>query len=222
MYSPSEKLRPYSQLRTYKKGANIFFQGEIPRHGAMITDGFVRAYSITTTGEERTITYFTKGDILPLSWLMETTTTSLFYYEATSDVRLLLFSRDDFTSQVLGDPHTLRAMVDLLSTDYSAAMLRINGLEQSRANEKVAYTLYYLMFRYGVATQDEQVYLIDMTLRHTTIASLVGLSRESTTKILGSLQKLSIVHYEKGRYSVNKQLLENYIGEDSFRDLSFG
>lgn len=219
MQSPTEKIKPYSTLRAYKKGANIFFQGEAPRRGVMISDGIVRSYTITTSGEERTIAFFTKDDIIPLSWLMETTTNSLFYYEAVSDVRTLQFSREDFKTHILGDQKTLLSLFDTLSKDHTAAMLRINGLEQSRAEEKIAFTLYYLVFRYGVS-QNDSWHVINITLRHATIAGLVGLSRESTTRILGALQKQGIIDYQGGTYRVNKELLESHIGEDAFRDIT--
>jgi CRP/FNR family transcriptional regulator len=219
MLSPTEKIKPHAQLKAFKKGANIFFQGEVPRKGVMVADGVVRSYTITTSGEERTIAFFTKDDILPLSWLMETTTTSLFYYEAVSDVRTFQFDRADFHTHILGDKDALLAMFQTLSKDQTAAMLRINGLEQSRAEEKVAFTLYYLVFRYGKKTDRDGWLDINIILRHSTIASLVGLTRESTTKILVKLQKLGIIEYKKGIYSVQKDLLESHIGEDSFRDI---
>ena len=220
MQSPTDKIKPFAQPKAFKKGANIFFQGEVPRKGVMVSDGVVRSYTITTSGEERTIAFFTRDDILPLSWLMETTTTSLFYYEAVSDVRILQFNREDFQKQILGDKDALFAMFQTLSKDHTAAMLRINGLEQSRAEEKVAFTLYYLVFRYGKPSPISGLHDINITLRHATIAGLVGLSRESTTKILVKLQKLDIISYKKGIYSVNKMLLENHIGEDAFRDVT--
>lgn len=220
MQSPTEKIRPFAQPKAYRKGANIFFQGEVPRKGVMVSDGIIRSYTITTSGEERTIAFFTKNDILPLSWLMETTTTSLFYYEAVSDVRTLQFSREDFKEQLLMDNNTLRSMFNTLGKDHTAAMLRINGLEQSRAEEKVAFTLYYLVFRYGKPLAEDNLYMVDIVLRHATIASLVGLSRENTTKILVKLQSIGIITYKKGIYTINKALLERHIGEDAFRDVS--
>lgn len=219
MPSPTDKIRPHAQVRAYKKGANIFFQGEAPRRGVMVSDGVVRSYTITTSGEERTIAFFTRDDILPLSWLMETTSTSLFYYEAVSDVRTLQFSREDFKEHVLNDPPTLFSLFSTLSRDHTAAMLRINGLTQSRAEEKVAFTLYYFVFRYGHQLKGETLYTIDIKLRHAVLAGLVGLSRESTTKILRSLQAKGIISYDKGTYKVDKELLEGHIGEDAFRDV---
>ena len=220
MPSPTEKLKPYAQIRAFKKGANIFFQGEVPRKGVMVADGVVRSYTIATSGEERTIAFFTTNDILPLSWLMGTTSTSLFYYEAVSDVRILQFSKEDFKTQILDDQQTLLSLFDTLSRDHTAAMLRINGLEQSRAEEKVAFTMYYLVFRYGVADANSNLHTINISLRQATIASLVGLSRESTTRILGTLQKKKIINYKSGTYKVNKDLLEQHIGEDAFRDVT--
>jgi CRP-like cAMP-binding protein len=219
MQSPTDKIKPYAQLRAYKKGANIFFQGEAPRRGVMVSDGIVRSYTITTAGEERTIAFYTKDDILPLSWLMETTTTSLFYYEAVTDVRTLQFSREEFKEHVLGDQKALLSLFDTLSKDHTAAMLRINGLEQSRAEEKVAFTLYYLIFRYGTQVEGDEFHTINITLRHSMIAGLVGLTRESTSRILSTLQKQGIIDYRSGTYRVKKTLLENHIGEDAFRDV---
>ncbi len=221
MSSASSSIRPFAHLRVFKKGANIFFQGEAPRHGAMVADGIVRSYTITNTGEERTLAFFTKDDILPLSWLMETTSFSLFYYEAVSDVRMLHFSREDFKSHVLSQPGALADMFATLASDHTAAMLRVNGLAQSRAEDKVAFTLYYLVFRYG-QLQPDGLHTITIPLRHTTIAGLVGLSRESTTKILGKLQKQGIIDYAGGIYKVHKDQLENHIGEDAFRDVVLG
>lgn len=218
--SPSDKIKPVSQLRAYKKGANIFFQGEAPRRGVMISDGFVRSYTIATSGEERTIAYFTKNDILPLSWLMGSTSYSLFYYEAVSDVKTLQFTREDFTKHIMEDHDALRSLFKTVAEDQTAAMLRINGLEQSRAEDKVAFTLYYLVFRYGIETDKKNIYYINIALRHSAIANLVGLTRESTSRILGKLQKQGIIEYKKSTYKVNKELLENFIGEDSFRDVT--
>lgn len=218
MTHASSRIRPFAHLRVFKKGANIFFQGEAPRHGAMIADGIARSYTITSSGEERTLAFFTKDDILPLSWLMETTSFSLFYYEAVTDVRLLQFSREDFKAQVLRNPDAIEGMFATLASDHTAAMLRVNGLAQSRAEDKVAFTLYYLVFRYG-QQQDNGQHVISIPLRHTMIAGLVGLSRESTTKILGKLQKQGIIDYSGSTYKVDKTQLESYIGEDAFRDV---
>lgn len=217
-----QNLKPYSQLRSFKKGANIFFQGEVPRRGVMVSEGIIRSYTITTSGEERTIAFFVRNDILPLSWLMGTTSTSLFYYEALTDVRTLHFTREDFEAHVLDEPTVVKSMFKTLSEDHTAAMLRINGLEQSRAEDKVAFTLYYLMFRYGAKSDNEHMHTIQIPLKHNLIAGLVGLSRENTTKILVSLQRKDVIEYTGTTYKVDRERLENHIGEDAFKEVILG
>ena len=212
------QLRSVAHQRAYKAGTNILFQGEVPRRGMLLTDGVVRAYTIASSGEERTISFYTRGDIIPISWLLDQVPTALFYYEALTDVRLLQFSKPEFEQLVIQDPEALASLFRDIARDYSAAMLRINGLEQSRADEKIAFTLYFLVFRYGKQLEGSH-YKIDLQLRHAVIASLVGLSRESTTKVLRKLQAKHIISYSRGIYTIDKEKLESYIGEDSFRDL---
>lgn len=203
---------------SYKASATLFHQGELPRHGLLLTKGAVRAYTIASSGEERTIGFFTAGDLLPIAWLLDQVDISLFHYVALSEVRALHFSKEDFKRTILSDPVALKSLFTNLSRDYSAAMLRINGLGQSRADEKIAFTLYYLVFRYGTLLSDGR-HEIKLRLPHTVIASMVGLSRESTTKTLRSLQRKGIISYSRGVYIVNKSSLEHYVGEDIYQSL---
>lgn len=213
-----DAIRANGTPRMYKAGSSIFFQGEFPRHGMLISKGTVRAYTIASSGEERTIGFFTRGDMLPIAWLLDQVAISLFHYQALDDVRVVQFSKTDFDGLILNDPLLLKSLFASLSRDYSASMFRINGLEQSRADEKIAFTLYFLVFRYGKPLQNGR-YEITLRLRHAILASMVGLSRESTTKVLRNLQEKGIISYTGGIYIVDKDSLEHYVGEDVFKDL---
>ena len=94
----------------------------------------------------------------------------------------------------------------------------IVALEQSRAREKIMFTLYYLLFRYGRPTKSGN-YVIELGLTHSIIASLVGLTRETTTTELSKLKRQKVVDYNLHSYVVNKQKLERLLGEDSFQDV---
>lgn len=214
-----QRLRPVSLPRLVKKGSNILFQGEIPRKAYIVREGVVRAYTITSSGEERIVAFYSKGDILPLSWLFGETSNSLFYYDAVSDVRLLTVAKDDFLNVVMNDTAILGSMMTFLSNQYTALLLRITGLEQSRAVEKIGFTLYYLLFRYGIE-KSPGIHAVNIKLSQLMIANLVGLTRESTTKNLKLLKDKGVIDYDHSTYTINKAKLENFLGEDSFRDLS--
>jgi CRP-like cAMP-binding protein len=214
-----ETLRATSQIRLFKKGSAILFQGEIPRKAFIIRDGVVRAYTVKTSGEESTIALYTKDDILPLSWLLEATPNSLFYYEAVSDVRVMGISKDDFNKTLMSSTEQLSEMLRYVNKQYTAMLVRITGLSQSRAVEKISFTFYYLLFRYGIE-DSKGMHQLELKLNHLMIANLTGLTRESTTTNLKVLKDKGIITYTRSAFSVNKRKLENFIGEDGFRELN--
>jgi CRP-like cAMP-binding protein len=213
------ELKPVGSFRTIAKDGNVLFQGEIPRYVMIVRSGVVRAYTITSGGEERTVSLHGEGDILPLSWVLGTTSDSLFYFEAVTDCRVLQVSRSAFTDYLHAKPERLKAMLKQTSLIYTSLLLRITGLEQSRAAEKIGFTLYYLLFTRGKEVTPGN-YRIDVRLSHALFGSLVGLTRESTAKNMKQLRDKGIIDYASFTYTVNKSKLEAFLGEDGFRDLS--
>lgn len=213
------RLHPFSQVRLFKKGSTILFQGEIPRRGYIVRDGVVCAYTVKASGEQMIVGFFSKGDVLPLPWLLETSSTSMFYYEALEDTRVSTFSKVDFDKVIAEDPALLKPLLKFLSNQYTAQLVRITALGQSRAVEKISFTLYYLVFRYGVEKRPG-IYTLSIKLSHLIIANLTGLTRESTTTNLKTLKSKGIVSYTRPTFTIDKAKLERFIGEDGFRELS--
>lgn len=218
MNSIFTRLSDGSPVRVIKKGSNLLFQGEIPRKAFVVKSGLIRSYTITSSGEERVIELHTRGSILPISWLFGKVTSSLFYYDAVVDSQVVGVDPQSLISTVAGDKTMAMQMFEYLSSEHTASLMRINGLEQSRAIEKVGFMLYYLIFKHGKAQQDN-FYLITIKLSQLMLSNLVGLTRESTTKSLLELRSKGVISYKNSCYSVNKARLENFLGEDSFRDL---
>jgi CRP-like cAMP-binding protein len=63
------------------------------------------------------------------------------------------------------------------------------------------------------------MYELNLRLSQAMIASLIGQTRESTTRNLKQLKQSGVVTYTSGVYVVDRPRLEKFIGEDSFRDL---
>jgi CRP-like cAMP-binding protein len=213
------ELKPHGSFKTITKGGNVLFQGEIPRFVMVVRSGIIRAYTITSAGEERTVSLHGDGDILPLTWALGTTNNSFFYYEAVTDCRIFQVPRPAFSDFLDSNPDRLRAMLNRTATIYTSLLLRITGLEQSRAIEKIGFTLYYLLFTRGKETKPG-IFRIDVRLSHALFGSLVGLTRESTAKNMKLLRDKKIIDYASFTYTVDKAKLEAFLGEDGFRDLS--
>ncbi len=204
--------------RFVKRGTMLLYQSEIPRHAMVIKKGLVRAYVITSSGEERIITLHDDSDILPLSWVAGETRTTLFYYETLTDCEIITIPKDELMRTISRHPDVTKEMLRLTINRHTSLLLRITALEQSSAAEKIALTLYYLLLRHGKEVQPD-TYAIQIKMTQSMIASLVGLTRESTAVNLKLLKKKGIVSYANFSYSVNKDQLERFVGEDSFKNV---
>ena len=97
--------------------------------------------------------------------------------------------------------------------------MRITALEQSKAAEKIALTLYYLLIRHGIEKQPG-LFTINLKMTQSMIASLVGITRESAAVNIAQLKKRGVLTFSNFIYVVNKPNLEKFIGEDSFKDIT--
>ena len=185
----------------------------------LVRSGIVRAYTITSGGEERTVSLHGDGDIIPLTWALGITSNSLFYFEAVTDCRVFQVPRAAFTEYLNTKPERIQAMLHQTASVYTSLLLRVTGLEQSRAAEKIGFTLYYLLFTRGKEVEPG-IFKIDVRLSHALFGSLVGLTRESTAKNMKQLRDKGIIDYASFTYTVDKAKLEAFLGEDGFRDLS--
>lgn len=210
-------LRTVGTMSLYRKNSSLFFQGEIPRHITIVLDGVVKAYTISPEGDETIVNLYGRGSVVPIAWANGQSPTALFNYEAVNDVRVLKVRKEDFTAAI-HSPELQGEYLEYLMKNQASLTLRVTGLCQSRATEKICYTLYFLMFRYGIDRQNG-LYEIDLKLTQGMLAGLIGQTRESTAKNLKVLKDAGVVDYVSSTYTVNKQKLENYLGEDAFRNL---
>lgn len=212
-------IASHSTTRVIKKGATLLYQSEIPHSAFIVRKGIIRAYTVTSSGEERIAALHARNDIFPLSWIYGGTPNTLFYYEALVDSQVVCVPKAALTEAVTSKPALLQIIFRFAINEYTALLLRVTALEQSSAAEKIAMTLYYLLIRHGIERTPGE-FTIQLKMTQSMIASLVGLTRESTAVNLKLLQRKHIIHYSNFTYVVNKPNLERFIGEDSFKDVT--
>lgn len=210
-------LRTVGTPSIYRKGSSIFFQGEIPRHAVIVTSGVVKAYTISPDGDESIVSLYSKGSIIPIAWVSDQSPVALFNYDAVNDVRVIKVNKTDFINTVSNAQLQNEYLNSVLQTQ-TGLMLRVTGLVQARASSKICYTLYFLVFSHSIHRGDN-IYEIDLKITQSMLANLIGQTRESTAKNLKLLKELGVIDYTGSTYFINKTKLEQYLGEDSFRNL---
>ena len=213
-----KSLESVSTTRTIHKRTILYYQGEIPRGAAVVRSGLLKVYSINGAGEEQIVAFHGPGDLFPLPWIFGETSNTLFYYEAVLDSTITSLPKDVLLEAIKKDTEYFHQLFNHLMHIHTGLLLRITALEQTRATEKILFTLYYLMFHYGKEVEPG-VFRINLKLTQPAIASLVGLTRETTAKSLNRLKRRGIVNYKTYTYTINKARLERHLGEDSFTDL---
>lgn len=218
-----EELKPLiksSLVRKYSAGSTIIYQGEAPRLACILTEGVVRVFSISDQGDDQILAFHVAGEFFPSSWIFSKAPSSMFFYEAVTDCKVAYAPRKELTDFMMSNPERLESLVDYFTTSDAASLLRINALEQAKARDKLVRTLHFLCERYG--TQKGETITIPLKLTHQNLASMVGLTRETTANEMSSLKRSKVISYDKQKYVVNKKKLLEIIGEDSFAGISIG
>src|SRR5260370_32673895 len=95
-------IKPHATKRIFKRHSILLYQGEAPRLAYIVLNGVVKAYSINTAGEEQIVAFETRDDLLPAPWIFRKSSTTLYYYEALTDVEVLALPRDELHQIISG------------------------------------------------------------------------------------------------------------------------
>lgn len=211
-------LQAAGVTRQYAKKRTILFQGEIPRSLMVLQSGLVKVYGITTSGDQRTVTLLSAGDVFPVEWVFDKSRVSLYYYEAVTDCTLLTLPKAEFINAMERDSELKDQVFHTYMAHYTSATMHIYALEHSHAQEKLVYILQYLVARFGEKQPDGLV-KIDLRLSHQDIAEMVGLTRETTAVELHRLKDKGLIDYQRFSYYVNVPLLVQATGSDEFESV---
>lgn len=220
MLNELSELIKSSLQRTFPAKSTLLFQGEVPRSAMVLKTGTVRVFGISDRGDTQVVTYHIPGEFFPAAWIFGKSNSTLFYYEAIEQCEVALVQRAKLIEYMMSSSERTNAMLDYFTSNYAASLIRINGLEQPKAREKLLFTLYYLCQRYG--KKSGNTYTIPLALTHQEFANMVGLTRETTATEMNQLKKDGAVEYNNQHYQVRMAKVLELIGEDTFGDVFIG
>lgn len=211
-------LKSKSTRQTVKKRSVVLYQGEVPRYVYIVLKGVIKSYSLTTTGEEQVIKLYATNSLFSVPWVFNKSNHALYYYEAQTDCVLACIEKSVFLDTLHQNPELQQEMLEYFATVYTGSMVHITTLEQARAREKVLTILYYLCLSNGTEFKPGK-YRVELHLTHSIIASLCGITRETTALELSKLKKDGVVRYTARYYLIDKEAIEKLLGEDNFANL---
>src|SRR4029079_8650953 len=110
---------------------------------------FVKAYSISRTGNENLLLIHQAGDFIPLPWALDGAHTTGLRYEAMTDVNVFRTSKDKLRSALGDNPWLAQQIMSQAVSMLGLYTQRIQTLEYRTARGRVISELMHLADRFG-------------------------------------------------------------------------
>lgn len=193
-----EQFFQSSNLFTYKKRRLISHPDDSSSSVFFIKNGYVRVYRISEDGEELTLTILKPKDFFPLSYGV-TNTSNAYYLEAITPLEIWKAPQENFLSFIKSNPELLYDLTTRLLIRFDGVVSRMEGLLFCNAYVKVAATVLMCAKRFGEDFNGNT--RVKVPLTHRDIATLVGITRETTSLEMKKLEKEGLVT-KSGRFII--------------------
>lgn len=179
-------LRRLNRGRFFSKGAVLFRSGEKSTGVYIVLEGAVKTSVNSEQGKTMVLGLFGPGTVLGLAAAVSGRV-HVATAEALRPTRVLFVSRQDLVREIRQDATAARQTAELLSEAYYFTLdkMRTVGLSQS-AGQKLA------RFLLGLLAQDPSG-ATPPKLDEETIAQMVGLSRETVSRLISRFRKNRIL-----------------------------
>jgi len=180
------------QIRHYKKGEMLIRVDDDPQGIFCLMKGFVRQYTISSSGNELTLHILKPISYFPMVWAINGTP-NVYYFEALTPVEVGRAPRDQVVDFIKDKPIIIFELMSELVEDYAESLTRIEHLVFSDAYRRVISVLIYLTKHFG------KKYKNGIIVRHRftqqDIATLVGVARETASVEMVKIEKKGLVKY---------------------------
>jgi len=205
---PLEKLGVFfSQYKPLQYKARIIISHPNDTQSSVfhIKRGFLRVFRISEQGEELTLTILKPNDFFPLTYGMTDTTNSNSYYlETITPLEIWKVRIDQFLQFVKSEPEVYRDLTERLLLRFDSVLTKIEYIVFNNAYTKVAATVISCGKRFGEKTFENTI-LIPIPLTHKDIATMIGITRETTSLEMKKLENQGYIT-RNGRYLIIKDI----------------
>ena len=174
--------------RRYKKGQNLFFEGQHPSGLYCIHQGKIKLYKTSYEGREQIVRLCKAGEVLGYRALISDKP----YAASASTLEESLvcqIPREEFFKQIEKNPKVALNLIRTLSQELRNAEDRMMNLAQKSVRERLAETLIILKETYGL---DEDSAL-SITLSREDLANIVGTATETVIRLLAEFKKEDLI-----------------------------
>ena len=192
----------------YKKGEYIFFEGDSGDKFFIIKNGQVKLTKMIKNGDEQILNIFSSHDIIA-----EIVAFDKGNYPASAvtmtDTEMIVFDQSELENLILKHPSIGVKLLREMSHRLRRAQENVRDLALKDSSARVAGLLIFLAEKYGKKKKDKTI--LDISLTQQELASMIGSSRETVSRVLGKFENESLIKTSRKKiiiYKLNE--IKNY------------
>ena len=178
----------------FSRGETIINGFDEPEGVYLIKQGFVKACSVSQSGQGNLLLIHGVGEFIPLPWALNGYYTTWLSYEAMSDVIALRASKNELRTAMGNNSWLSHEVLNQAVNIIAVYTQRIQTLEFRSARGRIVAELLYLAERFGRYVASG--ILIDAPITHQDIADSINMNRETASRALELLSDEELVGQE--------------------------
>lgn len=194
-----QRLSHHALMRTFKRGAIVYSPTEPGQTVLVLASGRVKIKDLTPDGKETILAFIEPGEIFGELALLDGEARSE-YAEAFEDAQILAIPREELLWLMERRPDVSLAITKLVGLRRKRIENRLRNVLFLPSRDRLVRLLVELMDSHG--DRDGNQCTIRLPLSHQELASLIGVTRETVTIVLGQLQAERLIQIQRRRLMV--------------------
>jgi CRP/FNR family cyclic AMP-dependent transcriptional regulator len=191
------QVREKFVIKSFKKNEIILHEEHTSEYMYIILDGEAKVVNTTERGKEILITVHQSGDFFGELSLIDGKTTPATVI-AMKDSVTAFISKKDFYALLFSQNQVLENMLQHLCSRIRESLKKIQILNFNNAAQRIKMLFLMLSETYGEKTEEGTI--LKIKLIHQDIADMIGLTRETVTRILDKWQRGGEIEILKNRF----------------------
>jgi CRP/FNR family cyclic AMP-dependent transcriptional regulator len=193
------RLERRALMRSFPRGTLIYAPTEPGQCVLVLVAGRVKIKDVTADGKESILTFIDEGELFGELAIVDDRARQE-YAEAVTDAQVLAIPREDLLALMEQRPDIALSITKLVGLRRRRIENRFRNVLFLPSRERLVRLLLELMEAHGDRSGNSCS--IRLPLSHQELASLIGVTRETVTVVLGQLQAEGLIRVKRRRLVV--------------------
>lgn len=174
----------------FKKGEQIFNQGDTGNKLFIICSGKIKIYKYTVDGKEQIMYILSKGDFIGAFHLLKEDKFE-FSAQALENTQICTLEKKEFDKIILKNPHITLKVFEKAYERIIRVERLVERLSANNSDAKVAALLVNLVKDFGEKTKDG--ILLNLSINREEMGSYAGIARETIIRKLKMFEEMELI-----------------------------